>query len=777
VSATSTFRIAAFVVVLLASLAACGGQPDPASTADGSPTIRPRDITAWEARAARVKITRDDWGVPHISAPTDADAVFGLMYAQAEDDFPRIERNFLLSQGRLAEAEGADRIWLDLRMKLFIDPVQMQAMYAASPDWLRALMDAWADGLNYFLHTHPEVRPRVLDHFEPWMALTFSEGSIGGDIERVSLAALEAFYDDPPPPTATSGRHGPARRPVPTGAAIAGRRSGIRPAASAAEALGLPGEPAGSNGIAIAPALSATDNALLLINPHTSFYFRHEAHVQSREGLNAYGALTWGQFFVYQGFNASAGWMHTSSSVDNIDEFAEVIVERNGELYYRYGDEERPVQVREITVPYRTEDGAVAERTFETYRTHHGPIVRAEGDRWVAVALMEAPMKALIQSFLRTKAANLEEYLEIMASHTNSSNNTVFADSEGNIAYLHSNFVPVRDRDLDYREAVDGSDPATDWQGVHTIEESPNSINPPNGWVQNTNNWPYSAAGANSPREDDYPPYMDIGSENPRGVHAMRLLEAAADVSLEDLLAMAFDPQLPAFDQLLPPLFAAFSELAQDAALRDRLREPVLRLRAWDRRWNTDSVATSVAVFWGTELLRHSRAAAREARVPVIDYMAGRVPARVLLETLADAVARLEADFGDWRTPWGEINRFQRLTGDIFPPYDDRRRSTPVGFVSGRWGSLASFGASPREGTKRWYGTSGNSFVAVVEFGNRVRARAVTAGGLSNDPRSPHFDDQIERYASGDLRPVYFHLDELAGHVEESYQPGAREPQ
>ncbi|MEM6938313.1 MAG: penicillin acylase family protein, partial [Pseudomonadota bacterium] len=521
---------AAWVVLLL--LAGCtavqGPQPEPAEPSTAA------DRARWEARAARVEIIRDDWGVPHISAPTDADAVFGLMYAQAEDDFPRIERNYLLSLGRLAEAQGESALWLDLRMKLFIDPTELQRLYAESPPYLRALMDAWADGLNYFLDRNRRVRPQVIERFEPWMALSFSEGSIGGDIERVNLEALAAFYDEQRTDAAEVPAYG-----------------AIRPVASAAEALGLPGEPVGSNGIAIAPAKSRNGAALLLINPHTSFYFRHEAHVVSDEGLNAYGALTWGQFFIYQGFNETAGWMHTSSSVDNIDEFVEEIVETEDGLFYRYGEELRPVTVREIVVPYRA-GGALEERRFTTYRTHHGPIVRAEDGRWVAVALMEEPMRALEQSFTRTKAPDLDAYLEIMEAHTNSSNNTVFADAEGNIAYLHSNFVPVRNPDLDYRRPVDGSDPAADWQGVHSIEESPNSINPPVGWIQNTNNWPYSAAGPDSPAQAAFPSYMDIGAENARGVHALSLLANAEQLDLDTLTALAFDEALPAFDELLP---------------------------------------------------------------------------------------------------------------------------------------------------------------------------------------------------------------------------------
>ncbi|MDH5590954.1 MAG: penicillin acylase family protein, partial [Gemmatimonadota bacterium] len=733
-----------FVILFALAAAACG----PRTAAD-------MEVAGWEERARSVTITRDDWGIPHIQGPTDADAVFGLMYAQAEDDFNRIEVNFLNSQGRLAEAEGEAEIYRDLRMKLFIDPAEMQEMYEASPEWLKDLMDAWADGLNYFLHTHPEVEPKVLTRFEPWMALTFSEGSIGGDIERVNLRELEAFYGSGERRTAAVMR-GAEVEPV----RVAARGAGVPAASLVEEDFDI--EPRGSNGIAIAPGNTVDGNALLLINPHTTFFFRHEAHVRSEEGLNAYGALTWGQFFVYQGFNETAGWMHTSSSVDNIDEFLETVVERDGELFYVYGDEERPVQVKDVTVHYKTDSG-MAERTFTVYRTHHGPVVREADGKWVSMALMEEPMDALIQSYSRTKAKNLEEYLDVMESHTNSSNNTLFADAEGNIAYLHSNFVPVRDDRFDYGRPVDGSDPASDWRGVHSIEESPNSINPANGWAYNTNNWPYSASGANSPRREDYPRYMDAGSENARGVHAMRVLDGRTDFTLEGLRDAAFDSYLPVFDGVVQALVRDYDALPASDPRKAGLKDPVDAMRGWDFRWGVESVPTALAVFWADDLVRRSGDARDAAGVGMDAWggeLAGTAGRPFRLAGFAAAAARLEEDFGSWNTAWGEINRFQRLTGDIDQPFDDDAPSTPVGFASGRLGSLASFGARPYPGTKRWYGTSGNSFVAVVEFGERVRAIAVTAGGLHHDPASPHFNDQGERYAAGDLRPVYFHPDE-----------------
>lgn len=700
------------------------------------------DAARWERQARSVTIVRDDWGIAHVRGKTDADAVFGLIYAQAEDDFNRVETNYLNALGRLAEAEGESAVYRDLRMKLFINPDTLKAQYAASPAWLKALMNAWADGLNYYLHTHPQVTPRVIRRFEPWMALSFSEGSIGGDIERVSLRELEAFY----------GKRTAAPAPEESGARFR--------------------EPTGSNGIAIAPANTASGNALLLINPHTSFFFRSELQATSDEGLNAYGAVTWGQFFIYQGFNDRLGWMHTSSGVDVVDEFLETVVERDGRLYYRYGSEERPVVTSTLTVPYRTADGGMARRRFTVYRTHHGPIVREEGGRWVSVALMNRPVEALSQSFLRTKARDFRQFREVMELRANSSNNTIYADADGNIAYFHPQFIPRRDDRFDYTRPVDGSDPATDWKGLHAVEEAPHVRNPPNGWIQNTNNWPYSAAGPYSPKRESYPRYMDTYGENPRGVHAVMLLEGKKGFTLSSLIEAAYSPYLPAFARLVPTLVAAYDQTPASSPLKGKLAEQVALLRGWDYRWSVGSVPTSLAVYWGEELWGRVAAEARAAGVSVYDYMATRTTPEQRLQALAAASDRLAADFGSWRTPWGEINRFQRLTGDIVQPFSDAQPSIPVGFTSGQWGSLASFGARTYPGTKRRYGTSGNSFVAVVEFGDSVRARAVSAGGESGDPRSPHFNDQAVRYSTGNLREVYFYPSQLQGHMERVYRPG-----
>ena len=699
----------------------------------------PPELARWRAEASRVTITRDDWGIAHVHGKTDADAVFGMIYAQAEDDFPRIGANYLTNLGRTAEAEGESAIWKDLRARLYVSDSELKADYARSPLPMRRLMDAWADGLNYFLATHPQVRPRVLTRFEPWMALSFTEGSIGGDIERIDLDQLKAFYSNKPIAAAL-----PARM-----------------------------ERQGSNGIAIAPRITSAGKALLLINPHTSWYFRSEQQVTSDEGLDVYGASTWGQFFIYQGFNVHAGWMHTSSGIDNVDEFAEKIERRGRGYCYRYGAECRPLGVRPVSIRYRTGDGRLAIRNFTTYRTHHGPIFRSEGGRWIAFAMMDKHVEALQQSFLRTKATDLTSFLAIAGRFkANSSNNTLFADDKGEIAYLHPQFVPRRDDRFDYEHPVDGSDPRTDWRGLHALSELPSVLNPPNGWVQNTNTWPYRAAGKYSADPARFPKYMDMDGENYRGLHALQLLEGSRGWTLDKLQAAAFDTYQPGFAVLIPALLQAYDALPADDPRRATLLAPIAALRGWNYRWSADSIAQTLAMNWGEALKAALNAPKFESANKVMMRLSRDTNADLKLKVFGEVVAKLQRDFGRWQLPWGEINRFQRIDPAIKPSYSDAAPSLPVPFAEGRFGSLASIRSLPRPGTKRWYGDYGNSFVAVVEFGKRVRARAVTAGGESGNPASPHFADQIQRYASGDLREVYFYPDQLKGHVERVYRPG-----
>ncbi|MBL6655494.1 MAG: penicillin acylase family protein, partial [Flavobacteriaceae bacterium] len=516
-----------------------------------------------EEIASRVTIVRDSFGVPHIYGESDADAIFGMLYAQCEDDFNRVEQNYIWATGRLAEVEGESAIYSDLRANMFMTQDEAEQMYENSPEEVKQWCQAFADGVNYYLMTHPEVKPRLLTKFEPWMPLYFSEGSIGGDIERVSTRKIKAFYEED------------------TDQDLA--------FASLDDQLVQFEEPQGSNGIALDGSMTESGNAMLLINPHTSFYFRGELQMKSNENLNAYGAVTWGQFFIYQGFNEHTGWMHTSTYTDVIDEFQEEIITKNDELYYKYGEELRAVTSLEVPLNYKTDEG-VQEKIFTVYRTHHGPITHKDGDKWVATAMMWDPVNALKQSFERTIQSDYKGFRQMMDIKTNSSNNTVYADSDGNIAYFHGNFIPKRDVNFDYAKPVDGSDPATDWNGLHDVEDHIKLLNPSVGWLQNCNSTPFTSADIDSPKAEDYPYYMSTTPENFRGIHAIDLLKNTEKLSLDGLIDLAYDNRLPAFEVLIPGLIKAF-----DANPNRAYAKEINHLRNWDYRTTEKSIAMTLA--------------------------------------------------------------------------------------------------------------------------------------------------------------------------------------
>jgi acyl-homoserine lactone acylase PvdQ len=695
-----------------------------------------KEQVRWKEQAARVTLIRDDFGIPHIYGKSDADAVFGLLYAQCEDDFPRVENNYLMAIGRLAEVEGESALYNDLRANLYMTREEAQQQYADAPEWLKALCVAFADGINYYLHTHPEVKPRLLTRFEPWMPLYFFEGSIGGDIESISTAKLRGLYESLPPD-----------EKVKSDSLV---------------------EPQGSNGFAISGSLTQSGEAMLLINPHTSFYFRGEAHVVSEEGLNVYGAVTWGQFFVYQGFNEHNGWMHTSSGADVMDQFVEKVDTLDGRLVYSYGEERREVKLQDIQLYYASADG-LKKRTFTIYRTHHGPITHGHEGRWISTAMNWNPVKALEQSYLRTKTKTYAEFLKLMDLRTNSSNNTVYADNQNNIAYFHGNFMPRRDTTFDYSKPVDGSDPRTDWQGLHEVQETIWLLNPANGWIQNCNSTPFTAALEHSPDPDRYPRYMAPEPDNFRGLHAVRVLTGRTGYTLDTLIKIAYDPYLPAFELLIPGLVSAFDH---QPGRNPKLKPAIDTLRTWNKKVRMNSVAMTLAHFYLSHYVQHGKYPEGMHLMDRINYYGVSSPPEERIQIFSEVMDKLTTDFGTWNLPWGEVNRLQRLDGNIRQAFNDSLPSLPVGMASGNWGALASFGSRSVSRTKRIYGTYGNSFVAVVSFGDKVKAKTLLAGGQSSHPDSPHFFDQGQRYAEGIFKEVAFYYEDVMRRTQRQYHPG-----
>ena len=703
------------------------------------------EVARWQAQANRVTIVRDNWGIPHVYGKTDADAVFGLLYAQCEDDFARVEMNYIEKLGRKAEVYGEQELYQDLYTRLIIDSAGAVADYQKSPAWLKKLCQAFADGINFYLYKNPQVKPALLTRFEPWYPLLWTDGSIGAiNTADVTVDELKAFY---------TGQEYP----------IAQRFTLFEE------------NTLGSNGFALAPTKTASGKAILYINPHVTFYFRPEVHVVSEEGLNAYGAVTWGQFFIYQGFNENCGWMHTSCNVDVADLYREKITTQNNKLVYTYNHQQRPVQQQTLALNYTTAAGR-QRKTFTAYRTHHGPIMAKREGAHLAVKANNRSLNGLIQSWQRTKATGLADFQKTMALRNNTSNSTVFADRAGNIAFWHGNFVPIRNRAYDWSKPVDGTTPATEWQGLHPVAETVHVINPASGWIQNCNSTPFTCAGESSPRRERYPAYMAPDGENFRGLNAARVLATGAAFTIDKTIQAGYNTYLAAFEELVPALVRAHGSLPVSDTLRTALREPIALLAAWDFHTHANSVATTLAVEWAQKLSGSLRKVyieeGEDDQVQVVRTFAATADARALLTPLYHTVRELKQKFGSWGMAWGDINRFQRVSGSLENPYDDAQPSWPVAFTSATWGMLPSYNSRSFANTKKRYGVSGNSFVCAVEFGERLRAKSLLAGGNSSHKNSPHFFDQGQMYATGTFKDVYFYKEDVMQHARRQYTPG-----
>ncbi len=680
-------------------------------------------------QAKRVTIHRDEWGIPHIYGKTDADAVFGLMYAQCEDDFARVEMNYIEKLGRMSEVKGEKELAYDLYIKLLIDEKEAKAEYKTAPVWLKKLLNAYADGINYYLQKHPEVKPKLLTHFEPWFPLLWTDGSIGaistGDVTEQETAL---FY-------------------------------GL-PAQVASVKYQTPDEKlTGSNGFAVGPALSKSGHSLLYINPHVTFYFRPEVHVESAEGLSVYGAVTWGQFFVYQGFNPYNGWMHTSSEVDVADAYVETTRSRNGQMEYLLDGKWIPFQTKIITL---------GSRKIKAYFNHRGPVLAARNGKWISVRSYNRSRKSLMQSWLRTKTKGLEDYKRVMDMRANTSNNTVYADNKGNIAYWHGNYVPRRDATKDWGVPQDGSSSQIDWKGLHSVDEIVHVYNPTSGWIQNCNSTPYTVSGTSSPLRSDYPVYMAPDGENFRDRNAVRLFSQTGKLDLQGLIGLGYDRRLMAFETLLPALVNAASQESD-------LGEVVEELKKWNYTASTSSIAQTIAIRWGLKIMpkipKPKQFGGETEVVQNMESYARTGSKLAMVQALREVLAELKRDFGTWRVAWGDLNRFQRVSNGDALQMDDSKASIPVPFTSSAWGQLPSYTSRSIQGSKKWYGVNGNSFIAAVEFGPKIKAYSLLAGGQNGDPTSPHFFDQGQMYAEGKFKTIYFYKSDVLKHAVASYHP------
>jgi acyl-homoserine lactone acylase PvdQ len=710
-----------------------------------------REIDRYKSETQRVTIIRDNWGVPHIYGKTDADAVFGLLYAQCEENFYKVEENNLEMMGRLSELYGESQLYNDLQMKLIYDTAAAIADYKRSPLWLKKLLDAAADGVNYYLYKHPEVKPLVLTYFEPWFALLRTNGSISATQNGgITTQDMKNLYPAKNSSTSFLEKSLPFYEVDPTG----------------------------SNGFAVSAKKTISKNAILYINPHVTFYYRTEVQMVSEEGLNAYGAVTWGTFFVFQGFNQYCGWMHTSGITDVADLFAEETILKGHSLFTKYDDKLLPVKTKIIFIRYKKEEG-FGEQEFTVFYTNHGPVIGMRNGQWLSLRENNRSLNALIQSWLRTKAKGFEDFKKVMNMRSNTSDNTVFADYKGNIAYWHGNFVPIRSKKFDYSLPVDGSTSETDWHGIFALDKTVHVYHPSTGFIQNCNSTPFTVSGASSPKKKNYPIYMAPDGENFRALNAEKLLSAANNLTIDKMIHdVGYSHYLSAFELIIPQLQKDYDGLSATDPLKQNLSEAIDSLKNWDKNSSASSIATTVAIEFGYRFLQKvppstnpydvTNAVGQLLATLRTTTSIGRL--NLLSETLKD----LEKRFGSWKTAWGEVNRYQRPDDGKF---DDAKLSLPVGLAAATFGSLPSFATRRFPNTNRRYGVSGNSFVACVEFGKRIKAKSVITGGQSFDHSSKHYADQVQMYIDGNFKDVLFYKEDVLKHVERQYHPGEEDKQ
>ena len=706
-----------------------------------------KEISDWSNQASKISIVRDNFGIPHIYGKTDADAVFGLMYAQCEDDFKRVEFNYIEKLGRLSEVNGEKDIYDDLLNRLVIDSIDAIRDYQKAAPWLKKILDAYAAGINYFIYKNPQTKPSLLHRFQPWYALLWTDGSIGAiTTAGISDNEIKNFYS--------------------------GENKDLVYQKVTDE------KPTGSNGFAFAPQITESGNAILYINPHVTFYFRPEVHVVSEEGLNTYGAVTWGQPFIYQGFNEKCGWMHTSSQADISDAYIEKIVKKNNELFYEYDGSLQRIIFKEIKIKYKSENGFV-EKKFNTLFTHHGPILTKRNGEYLSLKHNNRDTKGFMQSWLRTKAKSFDDFKRTMDMGSNPSNNTVYADAEGNIAYWHGNFLPKRNPLYNWNEPVDGTIKNTEWQGFHTVKETVHVYNPKNGWLQNCNSTPFTVAGKFSPKKENFAKYLAPDDENYRGINAVRVLsEAKEKFNIDNVIKAGYDTKLTFFEDALPKLITAYDSIAMYITKGDTslvfLTELIEILRKWNYRVAENSIATTLAIEWAQRIQSRIQKTNGEDFITKTRNFIKEISDIKLLELFVITIKDLENRYGTSKIEWGKINRFQRISNDLENQFDDAMPSYPVAFASSTWGMLPSYNSRTFKGTQKRYGVNGNSFVCAVEFGKKIKAKSLLAGGESGNINSKHFFDQGLMYSTGKFKEVLFYKEDVLKHAKQIYHPGKK---
>ena len=747
-------------------------------------SFSPAEMAAWKQQASAVSIVRDNWGIPHVYGKTDADAVFGLMYAQCEDDFWSVEDRWIYRLGRRSALSGERFLMEDLYTAIFTDTTKAIADYKKLPAYYQSILQGFSGALNYYIALHPE-KVRLISRYEPWYALvkggpSFSALGLSNeevysylskqvkDSSAVALTERSSVVNEAPRPMFTDIRNVSAGHYI----------------SKNAQPETYNGEPAentdgiGSNGWALSPSRTTNGHAFLFINPHGVIAGpgqRLETHIASESGLNVYGAPFTGEFIMWQGFNEHFGWARTVQYADMNDIYALTFDKPSDPLQYRYDKGYQTAQERVISVLYK-KGGAIAVKRFTILQTRFGPVIAIKDGKLLTLRDSTDETRYVIQSWDITRAKDLATFKKSWSVTVEKPCTLTYADDKGNIAYWHANMVPRRDKRYDWTAPVTEIGAATEWKGIHGVDEVPHVLNPSTGFIQNSNSSPWIISGKASPDSAAYPAYMSYDPRTLRSLLGLRLFNNTYRYSLDSFTHAAMGNRyLVRYELFIPSLLKQY---AASDSLKDLLREPMAVLAGWDYRSDTGSVATTLAILLDDKLgpayeKRLGAYSTYRQRYAFEYTTADSFPAGFALRSLLEVVRELEKDFGDWRIPWGRINRLQRVhPSGTREPYDDNKPSLAVGAVQNQAGSLFDFASKRFKNTKLRYGTKGNTFVAVVDMGPRIKAKTVLAYGQSADPASPHYLDQARIYADGELKDAYFYKEDVLQHAERTYHPG-----
>jgi len=702
-----------------------------------------------------VSISRDSWGVAHIHGKTHADAFFGMGYAQAEDYFWQLEDTCIRSLGRYAEVVGEEGLHSDILNRSFEVVRRSQADYQQLKPEHQAMAAAFAEGINRFLEKHPEEKPRLITHFEPWHALAMDRHMILDFTYRAAhIGKPKNRQGDS---VATLLKRGDWKTwQLPT-AEPSGFQNEIR-------------EAIGSNAWAISGSKTASGKSMLFINPHQPWYGMgqfYEAHIRSDEGLNFTGACFYGNLFPTIGHNEHVGWTYTVNNPDIADAWRVTFDDPMNPLNYRHGDTYRTATQWTETLFVKTG----AERTEQrvTFRkTHHGPIVVREGDQVFLAANVGGLFDTdrIEQAFGMALSDNFDEWYAAMSHCAIPMFNVCYADDQNNIFYAYNGSIPIRDPQFDWKKPVDGSDPNTDWKGIHPFTDLPQVKNPSCGYVQSCNSSPYTTChiATDNPDRTRIPAYMveDADVDMRRSKMSRQILQEASSLTYEQLQDLAYDTRLYWAMTEIPALQEDFQRLQQtDKKLAEAVAEQFRHLTEWDFRSSSKSTQTTLTVAWYEELYGFGY----PAETLKSKYTKDRTS---WFTALKIAAAKVETMYGAWKHPWGDAHRLQRIpnqsevtkAGVLLNPL---MTSLPCPGTPGPLGTIFTVYSSPeiRFIRPQRYAVVGASYMATVEFSDDIRAHSVMPFGASGRLLSPHFFDQASLYSTMKLKPAWFYHNDV----------------